>query len=146
MKKLIFSAGFLALLGNCLGQQISNRDRIVKNSEFYLQKSKNQKKAAWVFLGSGIGISLISLAMVPKDLSLWGNSPETESRANTAGVFLAVGISSMLTSIPFFTSSVINKSKSIRASVGLKFESRPVVRKVGPGNKEFPALSIKISL
>jgi len=109
MKKLIFSAVFLAILGYCVGQQISNRDSIVKNSEFYLQKSKNQKKAAWVFLGSGIGISLISLAMVPKDLSLWGNSPETESRANTAGVFLTVGIASMLTSIPFFISSGANR-------------------------------------
>jgi hypothetical protein len=52
MKLLLAFALLFALNANVVGQQTKTD---------YLTKSKNQKKAAWIMLGSGTGLIITSL-------------------------------------------------------------------------------------
>src|SRR5665647_1373298 len=120
MKKIIFLLIFVAATASCFSQTTGNTAPVIEKN--YLQKSKNQKTAAWILLGGGAVINIIAFATFPKDyvfIDLWGNSnsPSTESRANTSGWLSVVGTASMLASIPFFISARVNKKRAVSVSI-----------------------------
>ncbi|MBS1496447.1 MAG: hypothetical protein JSU03_00540 [Bacteroidetes bacterium] len=74
----------------------------VNDYKYYLQKSKNQKKAAFVLLGGGTGLILIGLAVGDRKKSSFGE-------AASGGVIAIVGILGAIGSIPLFVASAHNK-------------------------------------
>ena len=80
---------------------------IVKDKEYYLQRSKNQKTAGMALLiGGGVAIGAGLLI---------GNSSESSfDDAATGAVIGGVGVLAMLGSIPLFIASGKNKRKAAR--------------------------------
>lgn len=120
----------------------------------YLQKSKNQKIAAFLLLGSGVvvdGVSLtISVAHASIDAgtivvnALGGASPPPQRSYKTENTLLLIGSTAILSSIPLFVASAKNKKKTIQVS----FENK-MIQQVQ--NRSFvkipvPSLSVHISL
>lgn len=145
MKKLLFLTAFVSILNTCIGQQVPQQDELVKNSEYFLKKSKLQKNRGWALLGTGAGVSLLGIALYPKDYFIFGSESD-ERKANTAGIVLCVGAAISISSIPFFISASKNKWKSKNISIGLKLENRQLLQQYNLSKKGFPALSFKVLL
>lgn len=120
-------------------------DLQVKNYRYYSKKHKNQKKTAWILLGSGsvltFGGVIAQAATATVDLVtiMTGSEPEF----NQTGSYVALaGIASMATSIPFFIASGNNKK---RANIALQQQ------KITMGNKtnqqgSYQSISLRIRL
>ncbi|HRX93546.1 MAG TPA: hypothetical protein P5158_05485 [Chitinophagaceae bacterium] len=149
MKKIILLIAVVALIATCYGQQLPQQSTPVPQTD-YLLKSKNQKKGAWVLLGTGTSLGLIGIASFPKDyvwLDFWGtNTASAESSATFSGVLFVVGVVATLTSIPLFIASGKNKRKAMRSSVGFKSEQLSLPFKSGSMQKSMPAVAISIKL
>ena len=84
----------------------TNDSTPVKDHDYYLTKSKNQKTAAWILLGGGIGFMAGGLLSA-------SSKSATFDQAFTGAFFIVTGFVSSLTSIPLFMASARNKIKSI---------------------------------
>ena len=101
MKHFILLVNLL-LLCNCLFSQPNTKD-------YFLQKSKIQKKTAWILLGTGAGAVLIE--------GIADNSKGGTGQSLTGGIMTLGGIICSLTSIPFFISSSKNKRKGMALTI-----------------------------
>ena len=130
MKKAFICVLFATSVMITFGQEIQTAP--VPVSTDYLQKSKNQKTAAWILVGSGsVMIAIAAFADVSFDIL----------------PVLAVGGSlSTLGSIPLFIASARNKRKALKASASFKTETSSVIRHAGFARSSYPAFSIKICL
>jgi hypothetical protein len=82
------------------------------SKDYYLQKSKNQKTAAWVMLGGGVACSIVGIIGFSANYNLF----EDNSATDTYGIVTLVGIGFALGSIPFFVSSSHNAKKAAMLS------------------------------
>ena len=81
----------------------SNRRKAGISNESYLQKSRSQKKTAWILLGTGLGIAAVGTVVQIANRDNW----------DFTGAAVAVGGGVVaLTSIPFFISSNGNKKRA----------------------------------
>jgi hypothetical protein len=125
---------FLAVTyANCMFSQSTNTP--VRTD--YLQKSKNQKTAAWVCLGGGA-------ALIATGFLVGDRSNSSFSEAGTGVVVGGIGFIGTIVSIPLFIASGRNKRKA--ASVSFKNEMAPQFQKNSLAYKRFPTLSIQIHL
>lgn len=110
----------------------------------YIQKSKNQKTAAWVLLGTGAAIDIVGVIVYPKNLGILGNTQSELSRERTASILLIAGSATMLSSIPFFISGHINKKKALQVAVNTQ-----QLQQLKKGNLytfNYPALTLRLKL
>ena len=107
-----------------------------KSKEYFLERSKKQKRTAWILLGSGTA-AIITGAIID-------NSHKSEGQSFTGGFIEVGGIICTLTSIPFFVSSSKNKKKATTLTINNQ-------RILLPQNNSFvlrdqPSLSLLIPL
>lgn len=145
MKKTVFVMAILAIALKGLTQSTS-----VPDSDYYLQKSKKQKTAAFVLLGGGAGLAAIGLAMGTASfydeigsIVVEGEDDETYVAAS---ILFGTGLAAMVGSVPLFIASSRNKKKAHAASASIKLQTIPVVSRQGIGKLPYPAASIRISL
>ena len=112
-----------------------------QTGEYYLQKSKNQKTAAWVMLGGGVALTIVGTVgyAANSDLIFIDNST-----ADAYAFVALVGAGLSLGSIPLFVASGRNHRKAATFSV----KSQPIFI---PQQNSFvfksqPALSLVIPL
>lgn len=147
MKKIIIYALIMVMPAITFSQQTINKAPVLKTD--YLQKSKNQKTAAWVLLGGGTVLISIGSVVISNEIvnNIGGIfDPTIETNSNTGSILFIAGGVSMLGSIPLFISSAKNKRKSIAASAGIKMEKLPVIRQTSFVQNSYPAVSLKIGL
>ena len=137
MKKIIVYFLLLALPATSFCQQTNDSVPVVKTD--YLQKSKNQKTAAWVLLGGGA--ALIGTGFLVGD----GKNSSFDDAA-TGAVLAGIGLLSTIGSIPLFIASGKNKRKAITTSAFIKMETAPAFQKQSFVPNSYPAFSIKFSL
>lgn len=130
MKKAILCVTFLVIAAASFSQQPDPSQPLTR--EDYLQKSKNQKIAAWALLGGGLAMFAIA---APGEVSF-----------NTLGTLVILGAAGTLGSIPLFIAAARNKRKAMKATASLKFESSPSIYPESMGFHSMPSLSIKINL
>ena len=113
----------------------------------YLQKSKKQKKIAWILLGSGAALA-ITAAVIPSKLTdegvpgvIWD-----DKYSNDWSLLILPGTVAMLSSIPFFIASSKNKKRARAASAFVIMEKAPVLQHAMIRNHSFPAVGVRISL
>lgn len=82
-----------------------------KTKEYFLEKSKNQKKIAWILLATGTA-AIVTGVLIEAPQRGTGNS-----QSFTGGLIEVGGIISVLTSIPFFISSSKNKKRGATLTI-----------------------------
>jgi len=116
-------------------QQANPPQPLTKND--YLQKSKNQKTAAWVLLGGGLALAVGGAVL---DVNSDWSSSETPYL-----VVITAGCASMLGSIPLFISSAKNKRKAMNASAFFEIRQNPVLTSTELISSKSPTLSIRLN-
>ena len=101
----------------------------------YLNKSKNQKKAAWILLGGGIALGLAGPI-------LWSSTGISDSGAD---VLMISGAASIAGSIPLFIAAGRNKKKGMNASTYFEIRQNSVPTNTGLGLHSTPTLSLKLN-
>ena len=116
----------------------------------YLQKSKNQKTAAFVLLGGGAAFAVVGTAI---GLNRWDDEivsiideGEDDKSYVAAGIMMVTGLAAMVGSVPLFIASSRNKKKAHAASASIKLETIPVVYRQGINKLPYPAACIRINL
>jgi hypothetical protein len=133
MRKAILCLVILVFGAHCFGQQADTTRPLTR--EDYLQKSKQQKTAAWVLLGSGLALGVGGAAWAGSD---W--------EASGPDVLLVLSGISMVSSIPLFIASGKNKRRAREASTSFKLEKYSHVHQGNLSVHYFPAVSIKLTL
>ena len=116
----------------------------------YLKKSKSQKTAAWILLGSGVALVstgfVIGMTEAVGDLTCILLLCEEQQSSNTGEIFFYTGLASMGGSIPLFIASSKNKRKAEQVAVLLKMEKSTCFQYQLFKQISYLALSVKISL
>lgn len=144
MKKVISFVILLIVSVVSFSQQTNPSPALTKQG--YLQKSKNQKTAAWICLGGGGALFITGLAIFPTGWSplLGGGTQEDGRRAPASITLLLTGVTSMFVSIYNFKASSRNKRKVL--NVSFKNETAPQIQKSSFVYQHIPSLVLKISL
>jgi len=139
MKKMILSLSMVFFILNSFGQTPTTS----LSKEYYLEKSKSQKKTAWRILGAGLGIAAIG------GLVQLSNSNQTSYGSgfdfDFTGAYIAIGGGVVsLASIPCF----VNASKNKKLAVAVVFENQNILL---PQDNNFvikkqPSLCLRIGL
>ena len=143
MKKIIIFALLLIISATTFSQQINPSPTLTKQD--YLQKSKKQQTVAWILAGGGVGLVVIAIATTSTNdvaNAVGGN----DSGLGAGAALFTLGGITALTSIPLFIASGKNRKRAMAATSFLKMETVPVIGQSGFINKNYPALSVKISL
>ena len=105
----------------------------------YIEKSKNQKTAAWVLLGGGV--ALIGTGF------LVGNDKEASfDDAFTGALMAGIGVLSTIGSIPLFIASGKNKRRAMGGTTFLKMEDSRMIHNQSFVQTSYPAIALKIKL
>ncbi|HEY6062929.1 MAG TPA: hypothetical protein VIV35_04940 [Chitinophagaceae bacterium] len=134
MKKIIACMALLILVNSIHSQQ--SKPSIPLTKQDYLQKSKNQKTAAWLFLGGGMVITGLGI----KDAD--PNAGKSEDSRKT--VAIVTGLAAISVSITLFILSSENKKKA--GALSFKMEKSPLIQQRNFVYHSYPALSLSIAL
>jgi hypothetical protein len=105
----------------------------------YLQKSKNQKTAAFVLLGGGPILIITGFLIGDSKNSSFGD-------AATGAILGGVGVLSALGSIPLFIASARNKRKANTATAFFKMETVTAIQQHSFVQHSYPAVSLRFTL
>ena len=133
MKKTAILFLLIILSASTFSQQTNPVPTVTKPD--YLQKSKNQKTAAWILLGVGTAMAAGGF--------IWASS-NIFSKSSGSEVLFFVGIGCMTGSIPLFIFSSKNRKRAMSAS--FIFQQSPQLQNNILVKREIPSLTLKISL
>ncbi len=147
MKKIITCFVLVAFATTSFCQQTVQKQTLTQKD--YLEKSKKQKKIAWILFGGGVAL-IATGALIPEgeltgDINWIAWSAEHKNDG-IKGAFILAGGLSMLGSIPFFIASGKNKRRANQGSVFINIERTPVLQGMVFSNQSFPVLGVKINL
>ena len=115
----------------------------------YYKKSKKQKTAAWILLGSGttllIGGMVVGLTEATGEIIDAVVTGEDQSSFSAGALLATVGAAAMVGSIPLFIASGKNRRKAA-ASVSFKMENATNIYQYTVSNARYPAIAIQIRL
>jgi hypothetical protein len=134
MKKIIFCLAMLIVANSIYSQQSNPSATMTKKD--YLQKSKNQKTAAWLFMGGGIGLTILGLSA--------DNANENNAKSSGKGVAIAAGLSGISVGTTLFIAATRNKNKA--QSLSFRMEKTQQVQQGSLVYHSYPALSFRINL
>ena len=109
------------------------------SKDYFLQKSKKQKTAAWILLGGGTAIAVGGFATFD---SSWDSG--SASTTDIAGIIGTVGFLTGLASIPYFISAGKNK----KTAMSITFDYKPIYLSGDNlvSTKAHPTLTLRIKL
>lgn len=108
----------------------------------YLQKSKQQKKAAWILLSGGFVLTTVGL--LTKAHEVYDSNSFDRSYSNKETPLTISGTLAMAASIPLFIVAAKNKNKAM--SFSFKNEAVPEFDNESIVSLSFPSLTLKLSL
>lgn len=140
MKKFLLFIVLLAGMTNLFGQQITPDTTHHGTKDYYLQKSKRQKSAAWSLLIGGV-------VLMGGGLLIGDRNNSSFDEAGVGAIMFGIGFLADIGSIPLFIASGKNKKRAMKASAGLKIQDALVVQRQSTiMNARFPAVLVKIRL
>ncbi len=144
MKKIIISL-LLLITSVVMFSQQSNPASVLTKQD-YLQKSKNQKTAAWILLGGGTAVMITGIIVYNNDVT---NEQDpvgafVKSYTSTGLIITAIGSLAAAGSIPLFIAS--GKSKRKAMSLSFKMQQVPLWQKGSLVNQPIPSVNFKIGL
>jgi hypothetical protein len=127
MKKTMIVSLMIVLSLACFSQ------RNVMTGDFYLQKSKNQKTAAYITLGCGAATMIPGLILLNQTEPGWEHVDWNKALGGSALVIAGAGF--LTSSIILFAASARNKRKARMVSV---YINKPVLVNTGAWKKTLP--------
>jgi len=134
MKKIITCIALLIVANSIYSQQNNPSPTLTKKD--YLQKSKNQKTAAWLFTGGGMVITGLGISYEDDNGGKSGNSGKT--------VLIVTGLTAVAVGITLFIAATENKKRA--ESLSFKMENAPMIRQGSLVTHSYPALSFRLRL
>ncbi len=136
MKKTILLVLLTSLLLESYGQKFS--------LEKYLKKGKKQATIAWIMLGGGLVISAtgLGIGLANIDIVVDGYESPDENKVTIESVLFFGGAAMIISSIPFFVSSFINKRKGRNTYAFIKAEKSEFFRGNSIVNLKIPSAGI----
>jgi len=134
MKKIITCIALLIVANSIYSQENNPSPALTKKD--YLQKSKNQKTAAWLFTGGGIVITGLGI----KDADEYGGNSESSRKT----ILIVTGLATVAVGITLFISATTNKNRA--ESLSFRMENAPVIRQGSFVYHSYPALSFRLNL
>ena len=125
----------LLILANSIHSQPGNPPAALTKQD-YLQKSKHQKTAAWIFMGSGIGLTILGISEDKSNDGLSENSGKT--------VAIVTGLAAVSVGTTLFILSSNNKKKA--ETISFRMEKAPLIRQGNFVYRSYPALSFRLNL
>jgi hypothetical protein len=125
----------LLIVANSIFSQQSNTTATLTKKD-YLLKSKNQKTAAWLFMGGGIGLTILGFST--------DNSNSGNTGSSGKGVAIFTGLSAISVGTTLFIASTNNKKRA--ESLSFRMERTPLIQQGGFAYRSYPALSFRINL
>jgi hypothetical protein len=135
MKKIILCTMLMAMAATTFCQE-TNPTKPVTRAD-YLQKSKNQKTAAWILLGGGV-------ALIGSGFLIGDRKEASFDDAGTGVVMGGIGLLATIGSIPLFIASSKKKKKAM--SLSFKNETIPQIYKSNFVYHYIPSLTLKAEL
>lgn len=147
MKKSIFFTVVLILSVAAFSQPTNKPAPVIQTD--YLKKSKSQKTAAWILVGTGTALIATGFIVGVNEgeaaiISLFTGEPESSS--NTGEILFWTGLAATAGSIPFFIASGKNRRKAIAASVSLDIKRNYQAESFTLKSSAYPALTLKLLL
>ncbi|MDB5249188.1 MAG: hypothetical protein JWQ40_3582 [Segetibacter sp.] len=144
MKKVIFSLALLLFLVKTFGQTTDT----TFSSEYYLQKSRDQKSGGALMLLAGTAMSSIALIMGLHQLSdavfnTFSDTPPKKAGAATEVLFYT-GIGLSLGSLPLFIAS--KRNSRVAATISLHNQKTLYPQQNSVALKNQPALTLRVPL
>ena len=135
MQKTVFLFIILIIAVSAFSQQSSPSSTLLKQD--YLGKSKKQKTTAAILFGGGLLSTYAGLATLAGKCA-----PESANTDNF--IMIGAGFTAIVTSIPLFVISHINKRKGLR----MAFINQPALQIINNSfvYKTIPSINFKISL
>jgi hypothetical protein len=146
MKKIIVFT-MLLIISVASFSQSTTKNKLTQTD--YLQKSKKQKTAAWLLLGTGTALFTTGLAIGLNDATEAIGSLlmlEPKSSPNTGEILFWTGLATAAGSIPLFIAASRNKRKSKEIALSLKLETRSMGYKSSIKRSGYPAITVKFRL
>lgn len=134
MKKIIICIALLVVANSIYSQQSNPSATLTKKD--YLQKSKNQKTAAWLFMGGGIGLTILGISADKPDVDNVGSSGR--------GVAIIAGVAAISVGTTLFILSSNNKKKA--ETIAFRMEKTPMIQQGSFVYHSYPALSFRLNL
>ena len=141
MKKFFFFLSLLAVSATSFCQPITTSDTTVKID--YLKRSKAQTKTSLVFLGGGAALFAAGIII---DNHSKSTGLDFTPALGAGGFLCVIGAIAIVSSVPLFIFSRINKGRAMNTSASLKFENAPAIQGYKMVHTSYPALSVKINL
>ena len=133
MKSIILCLVLLIMANLVYSQPAKTTAPMTKQA--YLQKSKNQKTAAWLFMGWGIVVTGLGLRDV--------NHADGNSDGDRQVAALITGITAIGIGTAFFIASSNNKKKG--EALTFRMERVPVIQQRGFVYNSYPALAFRLN-
>jgi hypothetical protein len=135
MKKSLLTVLFLSVITTVFSQQQ------IRNKDYYLQKSRNQKNAGLITLGGGTALVIAGF--------LVGNSGSDDTELDNAmagGIMVVTGAAAIVISIPLIIASGRNKRRAEKATVSFQMQplDSPAISMYA--KRPIPAVGIHIGL
>ena len=134
MKRIITCFALLIVANSIYSQQNNPTATLTKKD--YLQKSKNQKTAAWLFMGGGIGLTILGIST--------DNSDDGKSNSTGKGVAIISGVAAISVGTTLFILATENKNKA--AALSFRMEKIPLIQQRNFVYRSYPALSFRLNL
>lgn len=132
MKEIILFTMLLIVSSATFSQQTNSGSSMTKQD--YLQKSKNQKTAAWIMLGGGTVAGIGGVLWATSDIFSKNAGPD---------ILIFTGAAAMVGSIPLFIASGRNKRKAMSLSFNIQQVIQPM--QYGFANHNIPSLSLRMT-
>ncbi|MBK8494172.1 MAG: hypothetical protein IPL50_03500 [Chitinophagaceae bacterium] len=134
-KKLLINCVMLLFSFQCFCQPASKTD--------YLQKSKNQKTAAFILLGVGAALDIGGIITTISNANKQFDFPDV-NKVNHSGEYALyiAGTACLMGSLTLFILSKSNKNKAL--SIGLDTKQFQQLKNGNLNTGSYPALTIKI--
>jgi len=134
-KKLLINCTMLLFAFQCFGQPAEKTD--------YLQKSKNQKTAAFILLGVGAALDIGGIIATISNANKQFDFPDI-NKVNHSGEYALyiAGTACLMGSLTLFILSKSNKNKAL--SLGLDTKQFQQLKKGNLYTGRYPAITLKI--
>ena len=136
MKILAIILVFFVSITSVFGQHQSSE---IHTKSYYLEKSKNSKRAAWTLLGAGTAAIAVGAVGFSENFSLDGSSV-----ADTYGFIFIAGVVADLVSIPCFISAGNYKKMAAEISVSSQVIQKSTYHSLS--SDQIPVLKLSIRL